>query len=99
MDLLFKRYASPFLLLDEMLACQRFLEFVTEFLKLHNEDMEAETLWDLWLHRVYDKSFDEFKMEIGYSSSNETQETIDAAVLETTVKESNNILNGFIPPK
>lgn len=95
MDLLFKRYASPFLLLDEMLISHRFTEFITEFIKIHNEDMENETMWDLWLHKIYDKSFDEFKRSIGSSDNSAVQ--MDSATFETTINESMEILNEFVP--
>ena len=91
MDLLFKRYASPFLLLDEMLLCGRFHEFVAELMKMHNEETENETLWDLYLHSAFlERSFVEFKNSLGIKEIEET--VID---VETTLKETVNVWNEF----
>lgn len=87
MDLLFSKYASPFLFIDEMISCGRFFEFVIEFISMENERQE----YDFWLHRVFDKSFDEFRKEI------EPKKEIPAENLETTVNDSKNILSNFVP--
>ena len=57
MDLLFKRYANPFLLLDNMITTGRFLEFILELIDIQND----EKIHDVWIHKVFDKSFDDFK--------------------------------------
>ena len=45
MDLVFKRYSSPFLLLDNLIENGRFLEFIMELLDMHEE----EQIYELWL--------------------------------------------------
>jgi len=35
-------------------------EFVDEIIRMHNEENKEKTLWDVWLHRVFDKSFNDF---------------------------------------
>jgi len=92
MDLLFKRYASPFLLLDGMIQTGRLLEFIKEFIDISNND----EIYDLWLHRVFDKGFEEFKNEV--LSKAETSQVTDQDV-ETTIKNSYEILNNFSPEK
>lgn len=86
MDLLFKKYASPFLLLDGMITTGRFSEFVDRFIEIHNED----TTWEFYLHKVQDKSYAEFKDEISIP-------VVTQADIETTVTDSINILNSFNP--
>ena len=86
--MLFKRYASPFLLIDGMLETGRFLDFVDKFIDTQNE----ERMYELWLHKVYDKSYADFKAQI--VSSNTPAAPVD---LETTLRESESILNSFIP--
>lgn len=54
MDLLFSRYASPFLLLDSMIGCGRFLEFVSEIHDMNNERVINDTLFDTWLHKDFE---------------------------------------------
>lgn len=87
MDLLFKRYASPFSLLDSMMLTGRFLEFVLEVLKINNE----EQLYELWLHKVFDKSFLDFKEAYSPRKITTKQE------IETTIKENYEIMHNFIP--
>ena len=53
MDLLFRRYASPFLLLDEVIKNNRLSEFVAEVMKSENE----RQTWEFYLHKVFDKSY------------------------------------------
>lgn len=94
MDLLYKRYANPFELLDQMILCGRFSEFVSEFIKLKNQETEEESLWEYYLHYPFiDMSFEDFKrqLEIG---NDEPQAKPN---LETTVRQSMNILGGFVP--
>lgn len=88
MDLLATRYASPFVLLDEMAKHGRLCEFVREINEIKNE----ENLWELWLYRVWDKSFEEWKESL-------TTKTVQAEQFDavTTVKETFDILSGFTP--
>jgi len=90
MDLLFKRYASPFLLLDTYIEQGRLLDFVIELFNIRNEEMT----WDVWLHKVYDQSFEDFKNSMDGTQENKafTKEQV-----ETTVKDSMNILIDFNP--
>lgn len=89
MDLLFKRYASPFLLLDCYIRQGRLSEFVCEILELHNND----EIWNIWLHKVHDKSFNEFKEEIDAS----IQQEMTKEQIETTINDSKNIILNFNP--
>lgn len=84
MDRLFKRYADPFLFIDSLIISERFTEFVLELLDIENEEM----MWQFYLHKVYDKSFDEFK---------ESMKPVPKEQLETTVQNSKSILNNFNP--
>lgn len=87
MDLLFKRYASPFLLVEQMIAINCFSDFVTKLLDLNDEDI----LWDYFLHKYYGElSYSQWKESL---SSHE----ISNAELENAVNNTFNILNGFEP--
>lgn len=87
MDLLFKRYASPFSFISTLLQAGRFSEFVDEFMKATGED----DMWEYFLHKVFDKSFDEFM------KSTEPKEEMTAEQVETTIHNSQDILSNFIP--
>lgn len=93
MDLLFKRYANPWDLLDQMILCGRFSEFVSEFIKIKNEETEEDSLWEYFLHHPFiEISFEEFKRRLGIGVDEEQNHN-----LEATVRESKNILDGFVP--
>lgn len=93
MDLLFKRYASPFLLLDEMIATGRMLEFIDKITTIRNEEQENDTMWEFFLHKVFDKTYDDFLRDCGKNKAQPVAE-ID---FETTIKTSVNILQDFKP--
>lgn len=92
MDLLFKRYASPFLLVDQILTTGQFSTFVTEIFDYNTDDR----LWDIFLHKVDGKiSFDDWKTSIGLGQDNDKETTENR--IETTINDSFDILNGFEP--
>jgi len=74
-----------------MISTGRFFEFVQEFVKTHNEEQEDKTIWEFWLHKVFDKSLEEFKASI--------KETNTAAPtqkeLKETVQATFEMLDGF----
>ena len=91
MDLLFTRYASPFVLLDGLILTNSLNNFVDDFLDLVIEERKERTEWEFFLHKVFDKSWDEFSNSIKQS---ENQEPID---LGATLTKSKNILDNFTP--
>lgn len=90
--MLFRRYASPFLLLDEMIRTGELFEFVMYMVGQINEEQE----WDFFLHKVFDKSFEEFKSEVKACVETQTVKMSESEI-ETTLKESRDILTNFIP--
>lgn len=92
MDLLFKRYASPLLLLDGLIKTGRFSDFVSELVDIHNEETESKSMWEFYLHKVYDKSFSEFMHE--YSTPKQAEKPVD---FETAINDSRTILDDFVP--
>lgn len=80
-------------LLNRMIRMRRFEEFVKELVEIHNEEMEDKTLWDIWLHRVFDKGYGEFRKSI----SENTEAAPTPEELKSTVMESQSILTGFVP--
>ena len=87
MDLLFTRYASPFVLLDGLIMTNSLNSFVDDFFDFVNEERE----WEFFLHKVYDKSWSEFTNDIKQS---ENQKPID---LGATLMKSKTMLNNFTP--
>ena len=88
MDLLFKRYASPFLLIDQMIVMNCLSDFIYQSVQKNNDD----SLWEFYLHKVEGKTFNEFKGEILAQNAEVTEED-----LETTINYSIALLQGFNP--
>lgn len=87
MDLLFKRYASPFLLIEQMIAINIFSDFVTKLINLNDEDI----LWEFFLHKYMgEQSYSEWKESL------ESKE-VSAEEAEKIISNSFDILNSFEP--
>ena len=71
MDLLFKRYASPFVLLDAFILTNSLNGFVDDFFDFVIEERKEKTEWEFFLHKVYDKSWSEFSDSIKQSDNQE----------------------------
>ena len=91
MDLLFKRYASPFVLLDSFIATNSLSDFIDDFFKFVGEERQEETKWQFFLHKVFDKSWKEFCDEI------DSVNKADKVDLGATIEKSYNMLNNFTP--
>ena len=96
MDSLFKRYANPFLFMDGMIRTGRFCFFVRSFWKEIHEEEDEKTLWDYYIHRVFEGSFDDFRKSIEIDKQNQS---MSEQAMETTIKHSMNILQNFSPEK
>lgn len=76
-----------------MMNVGRLVEFIEEIIKIHNEEVHDESLWELYLHSAFlSESFEQFKSRhvvnpIPHENHN----------LEATIDESFNILNDFAP--
>lgn len=92
-DLLYKRYANPLQLLDIMIQTHRLSEFVDTFIEKYNEEEKEKVMWEIWLHRVHDKTYSEF-VEI-VDGSNQAMPTAEEIV--TIVDDTVSILDGFQP--
>ena len=91
MDLLFTRYASPFVLLDNLLLTNSLDNFIVDLFDIINREREEQTQWEFFLHKVYNKSWKDFVDELDISNE---QKTVD---LGATLKKSKNMLKNFTP--
>lgn len=91
MDLLFKRYASPFLLIDQLILTNSLDKFIDDLFKFMGGEKQEQTKWEFFLHKIYDKSWKEFCNEIEVSNVEN-----DVDIVET-LNNSKNILNNFTP--
>ena len=90
MDLLFKKYANPFSLIDCYIATSRLCEFITEFAKQKVEDDR----WEYFLHKVWGKTYSDFCSDLQTSQSVQSMSQDD---IEATIKKSMDILGNFHP--
>lgn len=95
MDLLHKRYASPFSLLDNLIRTEQFSEWVEQFLEKTMEEENNRKDWEFYLHKVWNKSFIDWKNEMTVQTNQ--GDVMDEAKKEEIVSRSNDILNNFIP--
>ena len=93
MDLLFKRYASPFCYLDVLLENGALYDGILNIWEEYNNDKT----WDLYLSYKPETSFEKFKKDI--TSKAQAQEPLSKAQVGATVKKSQNILKNFNPLK
>ena len=93
MDLLFKRYASPFDYLNILLESGNFARGVVNIWETYNDDKS----WDYYLSNnpMNNKSFEDWKKET--QMKHEMQKPMSKAQVSATVKKSQDILKGFNP--
>lgn len=99
MDLIFKRYADPYTLLDTMIDNQSFDEFVCTFVRLDDDDK----LWDMYIHKCWENiSFNDFKARL-YGTSGGGSQLVRSGTfesrgeLEATIRDSMSIIENFKP--
>ena len=94
MDLLFKRYASPFSFISGMIQTGRFCEFVEAFWNATHKEQDEETSWQYFLHKVYSGSYADFRAELKNDNENKN---MSERTIETTANYTMDILNRFNP--
>ena len=92
MDLLFSRYASPFILIDQLILAQSLSNYIDDLFGFMTEEKQEKTNWEFFLHKIYNKSWKEFCDEISVENSVEN----NVSITDTLIK-SKEILNNFIP--
>ena len=92
-DLIFKRYSSPFSLLDSLIENNMFSKFIENMINKYNDEL----LWDIYINNIeyIGTSFNEFKRKL---NTDITQvEYLSDEDLKTTVNKSKDILSNFKP--
>lgn len=93
--MLFQRYASPMVILDKMILTGRFLDFVCEFIQIRNDELEDQTRWEFYLHKVFNMDFKDYLAQTARTTG--TGDDMSPDALESTVKESMGIIADFCP--
>ena len=76
-----------------MVHSGRLAEWVESVTEIHNKEIDEKTSWEFFLHKVYDKSFNQF-MKDSRDSGTEPK-TADMDKVEATVKKSTELLENF----
>lgn len=100
MDLLFKRYASPFILLDQAISLCNFSDLVDQIFS----EMNEEKKWEFYLHKLHpedNRTYDDFKRDIedgkGRVQPPAKKEKMSNKDIETTIQESIKMTMNFVP--
>jgi len=93
MDLLFREYASPFILLDKVIAAGQLMDFLEVFEKKqqHNE------LWEFYIHKLPpwdERTFEQFKHDLKIGNKPKIERPTNEQ-LEATIKDSYKIMQNF----
>lgn len=91
MDLLFTRYANPFILIDNFILTNSLNNFVDDFLTFRKEELQEKSNWEFFLHKVYEQSWSEFCKSIEMPKNDESVD------LGATLMKSKNMLMNFTP--
>ena len=101
MDLLFNRYANPFLFINTLIKSNSLKKGLLDVLKIKDEEL----MWETYLSLVANplnkiKSFDEFKSKTGVSNvdvSHSNNNGLQEKEVKDISNQSNNILKNFKP--
>ena len=89
MDQLFKRYADPFLLINNLIQTSSFSNFIDDMFNFIYEEMEEKTQWEFFLHKIFNETWGDFHDRI---KSEENSKTVDVGA---TLKNSREMLINF----
>ena len=76
------------MLLNEVIVAGRLSEFIDLVIKKREEERD----WEYYLHRIFDKSFNDFVNEM--ETETQTRQTFD---VETTLQDSISMMKDFSP--
>lgn len=82
-------------LLQQMLQTGDFSKFIDELGQIMWQEKANEQRWDFWLHRVYDRSFEDYVNDC--EAAMQQAEASENVNIETTVKNSFEMMENFHP--
>ena len=95
MDLLFRTYADPFTLLDQVIPAGCFVRFLITFQKKNDDD----TRWNYYLHKLSaweDRTWEQFNHDLDFGTAKGLERPSDQELTET-VRNSYQIMKNFNP--
>ena len=101
MDLLFSRYASPFLFVDTLIKSNSLHKGLLDIIKLKDEEMTWQMYCSLLSNPMSKvKSYKDFKNQLGRGQSISTKSNskgLKSIQVKEISEQSSNILNSFKP--
>lgn len=73
-----------------MIRVGRFSEFVGKVVEMHNTEQQEEKLFEIWLHRIFDRSYTDFVNGLAGSGAAPTGEELAEIVFD-----SRSVLDSF----
>lgn len=97
MDLIFKRYSSPFLFLDILIENNNFVRGIDELYRQKSE----EKWWEMYLATLpmNDKSFEEWRREALKGRPTNSNNSLSKKEVEVAKNKAENMLCNFNPYK
>ena len=77
--------------MDSLIENNQFSDFISTMINNRNDEL----LFEVWLHKCYDKTFNEFKASL--NTDNDQVEYFSEDEIKTTINKSKDILSGFTP--
>lgn len=93
MDLLFKEYASPFVLLDSVIPAGHLVDFLDTFGRKHEEHIR----WEFYLYKLSawdERSWEEFNHDLDFGTQPQQEKPSDEDIQEI-IKDSYGIMKNF----
>ena len=90
MDLCYKRYANPL----EVLSFQIEMNSCTKFIKDLDQIITEEKIWDVWVHKVDDKNYDQFKKLVLGNSVSQSEKD-NKTNIEDALKSARDAISQF----
>ena len=93
MDLLFREYASPFILLDKVIGAGQLMDFLEVF----DEKQQHNELWEFYIHKLPpwdERTFEQFKHDLKVGNKPKGERPTKEQ-LEATIKDSYKIMQNF----
>ena len=99
MDLLARRYASPFVILDEFIRIRQLHDFTIEIMLEIAKEKKHDARWQYYLHKVWDEniSFSDYVDMCEQNACDQENKGMSQEEIKDVVEASNNLLDGFIP--
>ena len=95
MDLLSKRYADPYLILDDFIRLQQLHEFLETIMQSIAEEKVQDIRWEYYLHKVWDMSYEEYIAACGSKVKPEQKTALKKDEVVQIIQNSNDILEEF----